>query len=98
MAPAAFMPVSAIPFIDVSFIAPAFMPVSAGAGAIAGAVVAVESAGGVPLSFGLHAASASTAATRARRFIDNSPDQGVEAMLGVGGKLRITCVVSRPVR
>src|SRR5579862_9900045 len=96
-----FMPVSAdIDFIDVSF----FMPVSAaGAGAIAGAAVDDESAVVVPVSFALHATAttANAAATRARRFITQSPDQGVGNMgvavhasafrqkqtLGIGRKL-----------
>ena len=54
-------------FIDVSF----FIPVSAGAGVIAGVVVVVdvESVVVLPVSFGLHAATASKAAITARRFI-----------------------------
>src|SRR5579862_9645728 len=77
-----FLPVSAdIDFMLVSF----FMPVSAaGAGAIAGAgaAVDVESAVVEPVSFALHATAttANAAATRARRFITQSPDQGVGNM------------------
>jgi hypothetical protein len=62
-----FMVVSMFIFIDVSFL----IPVSAGAGVIAGVVVVVdvESDMVLPVSFGLHAATASKAAITARRFI-----------------------------
>jgi hypothetical protein len=67
---AIFMPVSMFIFMDVSF----FMLVStAGAGAIAGAAVAAAAVESVvvalPVSFVLHAATASNAATTTRRFI-----------------------------
>jgi hypothetical protein len=67
--PPIFVLVSELIFMDVSF----FIPVSAGAGDIAGVVVVdVESADMVlPVSFVLHAATASKAAITARRFIND---------------------------